>query len=345
MNFSEDAPRCVVITGPTSSGKTDLSLRLAESLDTEIVSLDASQIYKEVPVLTGSPSPEQLSRARHHLVGILSPDQKVQAAAVSDQAFTIAKDIYGSGRIPVIVAGSYMYLKFFLHGYTQDARNHEEPTKDVKPDYELLRQLDPEYARMVHPNDSVRVKRALIYIQRNGRKFSETCSEHGFLGFRVRPLILSLWWARGELYSRIENRCKTMIEQGLIDEVRNVLARWGDEPVGAMKSIGFKQFSKYLRGEWTFEDAFRSFVKETKRYARQQSYYMRLEPEKRGFKIIPEVGDSRALACPAQRTVEILVGKSKILAMAFDFGELVSFVKRFDFEEPTVVNLSAKYLF
>lgn len=336
MSFSQDAPKCVILVGPTSSGKTEISIRLAELFQTEIVSLDASQVYKDIPILTGAPKKEQLSRVKHHLVGVFSPNFVIQAAQVSDYALELVKTIHQSGRLPIVVAGSYMYLKFFLHGYSFDRSSQNSIRTEIEPNYELLRELDPEYAKVVHPNDSVRIRRALAYIFANGQRFSQACSDHSFASFRVKPLMIALWWPRTDLYRRIEERCRSMIDEGLIDEVKNVVSIYGEDPFGAVKSIGFKQFRDYLKGRVSFDEAFKSFVKQTKRFARQQSYYARLEPKKRGFQVLPESG------LAGFRTVELLVGRSKILTMDCDFEQLVSVIKDFKFDKPTILNLSAK---
>ncbi len=328
-----DKPRALVITGPTSSGKTKVSVELATHLKSEIISLDASQIYKDIPIGTGAPSVDEIKRVRHHLIGIYTPNTRINAAQISDEAFGLVKSFNSVGKLPVIVAGSYMYLKFLIHGYLKDT-SPKFAISDIS--YEKLKVLDPEYAAKISPSDKIRIQRALQFIQLN-KKYSEAIKNHNFAELRVKPLILGLIWDRKELYSRIERRCLEMLNQGLIQEVSNAAKLYGPDAWGIKKSIGYKHFLKYLKNELDFDTALRLFVKDTKTFARKQTYYMLHEPIKRGYVVLPKPGDLRG--------VEINVGDKKVLCYRYRLQDLVNVIEDFEFKKPCIIYLDAKYIF
>ncbi|MCS6962267.1 MAG: tRNA (adenosine(37)-N6)-dimethylallyltransferase MiaA [Deltaproteobacteria bacterium] len=327
MNSFNEPVKAVIIFAPTASGKTELAIKLAKKFNTEIISLDSCQIYKDLTICSCAPTVEQLLEVRHHLVQIYPPNTRIDAASISDLAFTVCSQLNAVNRIPIVVGGSFMYIKFFIHGYIKDFKLDAE----LNGNYEALKMLDPEYALTVNPNDKVRINRALKFILQNARRFSEAIKEHRFQALRVMPLIISPVWERSALYLRIEKRCQNMLESGLLNEVKTVFNLYGEEAWGLKKTIGYKYFIEVIKGNLTTGRAFELLVRDTKRFARQQFYYLKNEPQKRGYTVLPGKDDYDF------PIVEISQGKSKIFAFKLTFNDLVSFVRNFDFRRPTVL--------
>jgi tRNA dimethylallyltransferase len=267
--------KIVVIAGPTGSGKSDLAMRLAERVDGEIVNADSMQIYRGLDIGTAKPPAEALARIPHHLIDIVSPDQNFTASDFRREAAAAIADIHSRGKKAILVGGTGLYIRALLEGLVDSPTGDPELRRQFAdlPGEELLRRLsevDPETAERLHPNDRVRIIRALEVFAQTGRPISAFRAEHGFAGSYYDALKLAIKVERQELYRRVEARVDQMMQDGLVAEVQRLLALTYTQELKSMRSIGYKEISAYLAGEITLDQAVALIKRDTRRYAKRQ---------------------------------------------------------------------------
>ncbi len=278
-------PLLVVVVGPTASGKTALSLRLAERFAGEIVNCDSVAVYRHFEIGTAKPNRYERARAPHHLFDILDPTEVITAGDYSRRARQVLCEIKGRGHIPIVVGGTGLYLRALLDGLFQGPQRSEGLRERLRAharqgtDYlhRLLERLDPAAAALIHANDTPKLIRAIeVWIQAK-KPITEMwqTGRDPLRGFRV--LRLGLDPERNELYGRINERARRMFESGLIEETAAIMATYGDR-AHPLKSTGYKQVAQFLRGEidrklalWTAQQAHRN-------YAKRQMTWFRREP-------------------------------------------------------------------
>lgn len=280
-------PLLVVILGPTASGKTSLSLFLAESLAGEIVSCDSVAVCREFEIGTAKPAPEQRARVRHHLIDVVPPTGIFTAGDYLRLARQVLNEIHSRKRLPIVVGGSGLYLRALLEGlFAGPPRSEElrqrlrERAQDRGPQYlhRMLRRLDPPAAEAIHPNDVPKVVRAVEICIRSRNRMTEMW-EHGrdaLQGFRI--LRLGLNPDREALYARVNLRAQQMFEHGLIEETRMLMQRYG-QAARALDSLGYKQAAQYLRGELGLNQAIALAQQGHRNYAKRQLTWFRREPD------------------------------------------------------------------
>ena len=274
----------VVITGPTATGKTDFSLKLAREIGGEIVSADSMQVYKGLDIGTDKVSEEVRREIPHYLIDVVEPDEKFSVAdfvRLSDEAI---REIWKKGKYPIVVGGTGFYIKALLYGLPETPPASEEIRKELSklPTETLYRELlsvDPEYAKKIGMKDRKRIIRALEVYRLTGRPLSsfKIWSEnprYPFLGY-------FLYRNRPELYRRIEDRVDSQIERGLLREAEELL-RFGEDTT-AFQALGYKEMVDYLKGRKNLEEAVRTLKRRTKEFAKRQFTWFRKEP---GFKWI-----------------------------------------------------------
>jgi tRNA dimethylallyltransferase len=280
--------RMVVILGPTASGKTDLAIRLAESLDGEIVNADSMQIYRGMDIGTAKPSMELRHRVPHHLVDIADPDQEFSASDFRREAAKAIADITGRGKRVFIVGGTGLYIKALLQGLADSPSGAGEVRRELEEEARLhgneallgeLARVDPLTAERLHPNDLVRIIRALEVYRMTGSPISEQRSGHGFSGHYYCALKLGLTVERRELYERIDRRVERMMGDGLVAEVRTLLEHGFSPRLKAMRSIGYRQICAYLAGEYSLDEGVRLIQRDTRRYAKRQLTWFKNDNE------------------------------------------------------------------
>jgi tRNA dimethylallyltransferase len=288
VNQRVDKARLVIILGPTASGKTELAVRLAERFGGEIVNADSMQVYRGMDIGTAKPSPEQRLRVPHHLIDIVAPDVNFSASDFRREAALAIADIAGRGKRAFIVGGTGLYIRALLQGLVDSPsgagavrRELEETAKRIGNEALLgeLARVDPETAVRLHPNDLVRVIRALEVYRLTGRPISQQRSEHGFAGDFYRALKIGLTVERGELYERIDRRVERMVGEGLVEEVRDLLARGFSPGSKALRSIGYRQICAYLAGEYGLDEAVRLIKRDTRHYAKRQLTWFNADTE------------------------------------------------------------------
>ena len=272
----------LAVVGPTASGKTALAVALAEKLGGEIVSADSVQIYRAFDVGSGKPDATELARARHHLVGTLDPLERADAAAWAAEATRAIADIRARGRVPIVCGGTFLWVRALLFGLAaappgDDAiRDRHRAIADAQGRPSLhaaLSAVDRATAARLHPNDFVRVSRALEVHELTGRPMSEWQREHAFREVRHKARLVARACAPEALTERITLRARRWLASGWIDEVRSLLdAGYGD--ARAMASVGYAQVREAIEGRIALPDLETAIVRATRVFARRQRTWL-----------------------------------------------------------------------
>ena len=282
--MGEGKVKVVVVLGPTGSGKSELAERLAAAMGAEIVNADSMQVYRGMDIGTAKPSPAAVARIPHHLLDIVPPDVNYSAARFRRDAAVAISEIDRRGGKPILVGGTGLYIRALLQGLV-DAPSCDDGFRrrlEGVAGGELLRRLaevDPETAARLHPNDRVRIVRALEVFHQTGRPMSAVRTEHGFSGAFYETLKIGIRVGREELYRRIERRVDGMLEAGLVEEVRSLLAAGYDRKCKSMRAIGYKEIAAYLSGEVTLNEAVSLIKRDTRRYAKRQMTWFNRDDE------------------------------------------------------------------
>ena len=289
MPSVQPEPLLVVVLGPTASGKTALSLALAERFHGEIVNCDSVAMYREFDLGTAKPTPPERARAPHHLLDCVSPAGHITAGEYARRARNVLEEIKAREHLPIVVGGTGLYLRALLEGLFPGPQRSEELRERLRELaasrasnylHRLLRRLDRAAAEKIHANDTPKLIRAIEVCLFSREKMTELW-QHGresLSGFRV--LRLGLDPDRQALYERINRRAQQMFEAGLIDETRRLLEKYGDA-AGPLSSLGYKQAAQVLRGELTREQALQAAQQAHRNYAKRQMTWFRREPEVR----------------------------------------------------------------
>ncbi len=280
----DNRPSLVVICGPTAVGKTSLALGLADCFGGEIISADSRQVYRLMDIGTAKPTREEQQRVRHHLIDVAWPDEEFHAARFATLAEESVADICQRNKRPFLVGGTGLYIRALTEGLLLAPGADPEIRKRLKDRAEEagssvlhddLAAVDPESAARLHPNDLIRVVRALEVYEQSGRSLSTLQDEHGFSAQPYRTLKIALDLDRDELYRRIDQRAEQMFEQGLLDESEALLKAGYDPALKTLRTIGYRQAFALLRQEMTLNEAIDDLKRSTRRYAKQQLTWFR----------------------------------------------------------------------
>jgi tRNA dimethylallyltransferase len=281
----ERKPVALVITGPTATGKTALSLDVAERLDGEIISMDSRQVYRGMDIGTAKVTPDQRARVPHHGLDLVDPDERYSAGQFARDARRWIEAIRARGHTPILVGGTGFFLRALTHPLFREPEMPERSREALKrwlerqPEEKLRRwlaDLDPATAKTLEASGGrQRVARALEVALLTGRPLSwwhrHAPPETPPLPLRI--FVLSL--PREQLYRRINDRVLEMIEAGWVDEVRTLLERGYDLDDPGMVATGYPELVAYIRGEWSLEEAIEATQRATRRYARRQFTWFR----------------------------------------------------------------------
>jgi len=282
-------PLAVIVLGPTGSGKTALSLLLAERFGGEIVSCDSVAVYRGMDVGTAKPTQEERARVPHHLIDVATPDVPFTAGEYSRQARAALQEITGRGKLPIVTGGTGLYLRALTEGLFAGPARQEGLRARLKRSGEqhgagwlhrVLRRLDPASAERIHANDAAKLMRAIEVCLASRKPMSEVLGNEAeardpLTGFRL--LRIGLNPPRKALYERLNWRAAEMFAAGLVEETRGLLERYG--PVKALDSLGYRQGMAVVAGALSVEAALEAAQQGHRNYAKRQLTWFRREPE------------------------------------------------------------------
>ena len=280
----ELALQCWYLTGATASGKSIVSLSLAEKLDAEIISLDSMAIYREMDIGTAKPPAEHRQAVPHHLLDIVEPNELFSVSQYRERAIQLIREIRERGKQVLFVGGTALYLKALLRGLFDgppadwDFRKQiESELADVSAEdlFTRLRSVDPVSADKLHINDRRRIIRALEVYQSTGIPISHWQVEFDRATPAENCNVFTIRHPRPILHQRIEARVHQMFEQGLVEEVSGLLAKWSDLSRTASQAVGYREVIEHLRGERDLENTMEKVLVRTRRFARHQETWFR----------------------------------------------------------------------
>ncbi len=284
--------KVIAIVGPTASGKTSLAVFLAKKLNTEIISADSRQIYKGFDIAAAKPDIEEKSGVKHHLIDIISPEEEYTVANFANDAKNIIKNLSRQGKIPIIAGGTGLYFRTLLQDFEipkvpPDKKLREELNRLAEEHgpqklYEILCNIDNETARKIHPNNTVKIIRAIEVSKTLNMPMSQAQK-------RKEPEFETLWIGlnalnRQFLYDRINFRTEKMIESGLESEAKLLFEKYGKLKI-LMSTIGYEEFYEYFQGKKSFEETVATIKQNTRRYAKRQLTWFRQNQEINWFDI------------------------------------------------------------
>lgn len=271
-----------------------MAIHVAERLGGEIISADSRQIYKHLDIGTAKPTPEQRQRIPHHLIDIIEPDQRFTAAEYGDLARNTLREVFQREKTPIVCGGAGLYLRAVTEGFFDgpaadpEIRQRLESSADQKGLGALYRQLvqsDPEAAQRINPNDKLRIIRSLEVLQICGKPLSLLQKEGRYPPKEFDFIKVGLIEERQELYKKIERRVDTMIEEGLLEEVRSLTARGYDRELAPFKTVGYQEIFDHLEGKYSLERATELVKRNTRRYAKRQLTWFNKDKEIHWFEI------------------------------------------------------------
>jgi tRNA dimethylallyltransferase len=317
-----EEPLLIVILGPTASGKTALSLALAERLHGEIVNCDSVAMYREFEIGTAKPTAAERARARHHLFDCVDPASYITAGEYARQAREVLQQIKSRKNVPIVVGGTGLYLRALLEGLFPGPQRSEKLRERLRESAEkrsgylhrVLRRMDPEAAGKIHANDAPKLIRAIEICVASRQPMSELWKEgrDPLRGFRI--LRVGLNPDRAALYERINLRAARMFDSGLVEETRGLLEKYGDS-AWALSSLGYKQAVQLVRHEIDRPTAVLMAQQAHRNYAKRQMTWFRREAEVRwlvgfGDDVLVQEGAMVEFAKSAQDEEETKLGNS-----------------------------------
>lgn len=283
VRLIEESPqRLLAVVGPTASGKTDLAVAIAERVGGEIVSADSVQIYRGFDIGSGKPSAEEKARAPHHLVDTHAPAAAVDAAEFARLADAAIADIRRRGRVPILCGGTFFWVRALVLGLAPAppadaeirARHHAIVAEQGRTAlHAALAAVDPESADRLHPNDAIRVSRALEVFELSGRKMSDWQAEHGFRVKRIDAALIGIRLSPEALTERIAARVDAWLARGWIDEVRSLIEQ-GHGESRAAASVGYAEVRDHVRGTLPRTELRDAIVRGTRVFARRQRTWL-----------------------------------------------------------------------
>ena len=279
----------VILTGPTAVGKTKASIALAKAINGEIISADSMQVYKYMDIGSAKIRPEEMQGVKHYLVDVLEPDEEFHVVRFQQMAKAAMEEIYAKGKVPIIVGGTGFYIQAILNDIDFTENEEDSPyraeleklaaEKGNEYLHQMLADVDPKSAEVIHANNVKRVIRALEFYKQTGKKISEHNeterakeSPYNFCYFVLND-------ERERLYKRIELRIDQMLEEGLVEEVKALKDKGYTRDMVSMQGLGYKEILDYLNGTCTLEEAIYILKRDTRHFAKRQLTWFRRERE------------------------------------------------------------------
>jgi len=285
----------LVIVGPTCSGKTHLSLKLAQSIPSEIISADSRQNYKFLDIGTAKPFKVELEKVTHHLIDILDPSENYDVSMFEKDAENTIEEIFNKNKTPIVVGGSGLYIKALIDGIFDTADKDEEYRKELHQKrkefgneflYKELIKVDPESAAKMLQQNWKRVMRALEVFHTTGEpiwKHHQKQSSSKEKKYLLKQFGLN--WERKILYDNIDNRVDKMIAKGFVEEVKNILSMGYDKNLNSLNTVGYKEIIQYLGGEISLDRAIELIKRNTRHYAKRQLTWFRKDKRIQWFEV------------------------------------------------------------
>lgn len=283
--------KLIVITGPTSVGKTELSINLAKAINGEIISADSMQVYKRMDIGTAKIKKEEMDGVPHHLIDILEPEENFNIFMFKELADKAISDITKRGHVPIIVGGTGFYIQSVLKNVEFESEDNNssneivkeleeiEKTKGALYLHNMLDDVDSEAAKQIHPNNVKRVIRALVFYKQTGNKISEHNESQAKKESPYDYMYFVINQDREILYKRIEDRIDIMIKDGLVEEVKKLMDIGLTKKNVSMQGLGYKEILDYLDGNIALEDAIEVLKRDTRHFAKRQLTWFRREKD------------------------------------------------------------------
>ncbi len=276
--------KIIVIVGPTAVGKTALSIELAKALNGEVINGDSMQVYKNLDVGTAKVTKEEAEGIPHHLLDICEVEEEFSASDFKEKANIAIKEIIERGKIPIIVGGTGLYIEGLLYDFHYSGEQSNDPAyrqkkeqelKEIGPDnmWQQLNRVDPKAAKMIHPNNTRRVIRALEVTHASGKPFSENDANQKTPVYDA--YVIGLTTDRAILYERINKRVDLMIKKGIVEEAKRLFDQQFDSSVQSVRGIGYKEWFPMFTGEMTQEECIDILKRNSRRYAKRQLTWFR----------------------------------------------------------------------
>lgn len=279
----------LILTGPTAAGKTKLSIELAKAVNGEIISADSMQVYRHMDIGSAKIRPEEMGGIKHYLIDILEPTQDFNIVLFQKYAKEAIAEIYAKGKIPIMVGGTGFYIQSVL--YDIDFQESEEDTvlrseleqiakeKGAQYLHDMLREIDEESAAAIHANNVKRVIRAIEFYRQTGEKISAHNEAEHEKKSAYESYYFVLTDERERLYANIDKRVDIMVQDGLVEEVKKLLAMGCQRGSTAMQGLGYKEIIAYLLGEISLDEAVYLIKRDTRHFAKRQLTWFRREKD------------------------------------------------------------------
>lgn len=278
---SSNKIKVIAIVGATASGKTSYSIELAKRIGGEIVSADSRLVYKDMNIGTAKPTSDEMQEIPHYMIDLVEPTFDYSAGLYKKQAYKIIKDIASRGKIPIVVGGTGLYTDILLKGFDLPEL---EPDKDLRKKlnnlsaeelYKILESKDNEGAKTIEQNDKKKLIRAIEIITLTGKKLSEA---RGKSNSEYNVEWIGKNFERNTLYERINKRVDLMLEQGLVEETKGLINKYG-RAYNIVNTIGYREITQYIDGILTLDESVELLKKNTRNYAKRQLTWFRKNPE------------------------------------------------------------------
>ncbi|MCA9498909.1 MAG: tRNA (adenosine(37)-N6)-dimethylallyltransferase MiaA [Nitrospirales bacterium] len=276
----------VAIVGPTAIGKSRIGIEVAKILNTEILTADSRQVYRGMDIGTDKPSLAEQQNIPHRLIDLVDPDQSFNAGDFRCHAIQDIARLHRLGLLPLVIGGTGLYIRALLRGLCPGPPANQlirsELAQEAKIQgpaflHEKLQQVDPELAQRLHPNDQPKIQRALEVYRILGTPLSVIQQQHRFDDAPYPSLWIGLTMERQTLYQRIETRVDWEIQKGLVEETQSLMNQGFSRELGSMKGLGYRQFSGYLAGDYSYEEAVRLLKRDTRHFAKRQLTWFQKE--------------------------------------------------------------------
>ena len=285
---SENKPKVIVIVGPTASGKTALSIELAKKINGEIISCDSMQIYKDMNIGSAKPTIDEMQGIKHYLIDVVDPTDRFSVAEYKKRAEQAIEEVLKKGKVPIVIGGTGLYANSLIYGieyneiefdekFRNDLMKKAETEEGLQFLYEEAKKIDPIAIEKISNNDKKRILRIIEIFHSTGKTKTQQEIESRNKDIKYDYKVFAINIERPILYERINKRVDIMIQQGLIDEVEDILKKYKEFPT-AMQAIGYKEIVEYLNGNITKDEAIEKIKQESRRYAKRQiTWFKRIQ--------------------------------------------------------------------